>query len=75
MWFGLSSVESPRSPVDEHRKFEPVADPYGFIEGPVWDGSDVPLSDIPSSRIMRYDTETDACSIYREKLLVCRHVL
>lgn len=46
--------------------FEAVAGPFRFTEGPVWDGDGVLFSDIPNSRIVRYDTETDECTIYRE---------
>ena len=45
--------------------FERVAGPYGFTEGPVWNGEAVLFSDIPNSRIMRYDPGTDECEVYR----------
>ena len=45
-------------------EFEPVAGPYEFTEGPVWDPIEgvVFFSDIPTSRIMRYDPESDECA-------------
>ena len=37
-------------------KFELVAGPYGGTsEGPAWDGQAMLFTDIPNSRIMRYD--------------------
>lgn len=47
-------------------EFERVAGSYEFTEGPVWDGSGVLFTDIPSSRVMRYDAETGETSVYRE---------
>ena len=35
--------------------FEQVAGPYSFTEGPAWDGEGLLFTDIPNSRIMRYD--------------------
>lgn len=46
--------------------FERVAGPYGFTEGPVWDGSALRFTDIPSSRIMRYDSATGGCAVFAE---------
>jgi sugar lactone lactonase YvrE len=37
--------------------FELVAGPFSFTEGPAWDGEAVLFTDIPTSRIMRYDPE------------------
>ena len=42
-------------------EFEPVAGPYDFTEGPVWDGESVLFTDIPNSRVMRYDPATGEC--------------
>ena len=42
-------------------EFEPVAGPYDFTEGPVWDGEGVLFTDIPNSRVMRYDPATERC--------------
>lgn len=42
--------------------FEPVAGPFEFTEGPVWDGEGVLFTDIPNSRIYRYDPATDECT-------------
>lgn len=52
--------------VAQNWEFEAVAGPYRFTEGPVWDGSGVLFSDIPTSRIMRYDAELGECTVYRE---------
>jgi gluconolactonase len=35
--------------------FELVAGPFSFTEGPAWDGEALLFTDIPNSRIMRYD--------------------
>lgn len=45
--------------------FERVAGPFGLTEGPVWDGTGLLFSDIPTSRILRYDPRTAACTVYR----------
>ncbi len=45
--------------------FERVAGPYSFTEGPVWDGDALLFTDIPSSRIMRYDPATGECGEFR----------
>ena len=47
-------------------EFEPVAGPYEFTEGPVWDGEGVLFTDIPTSRVLRYDAGTGETSVYRE---------
>lgn len=47
-------------------EFEPVAGPYGFTEGPVWDGEGVLFTDIPNDRVMRYVPETGECAVYRD---------
>jgi gluconolactonase len=49
----------------EDWEFESVAGPFGFTEGPVWDGEGVIFSDIPNDRIMRYVPETGECSVFR----------
>ena len=45
--------------------FEKVAAGFGVSEGPVWDGQALLFSAIPSSRIMRFDPKTGACSVYK----------
>lgn len=45
--------------------FERVAGPFSFTEGPVWDGTALLFTDIPSSRIMRYDPATGDCAAWR----------
>ena len=46
-------------------KFERVAGPFEFAEGPAWDGEAVLFTDIPNSRIMRYDCHSGGCSPIR----------
>jgi gluconolactonase len=46
--------------------FELVAGPFGFTEGPAWDGESLFFSDIPASRVMGYRPATGACDVYRE---------
>jgi len=46
--------------------FEVVAGPFGFTEGPAWDGQALLFSDIPSSRILRYEPGSGETSVYRE---------
>ncbi len=46
-------------------EFEHVAGPYGFTEGPAWDGEGLLFTDIPNSRIMRYVPATGACTVFR----------
>jgi gluconolactonase len=45
--------------------FELVAGPFSFTEGPAWDGEAVLFTDIPTSRIMRYDPEMGSCAVFR----------
>jgi len=45
--------------------FERVASPFTFTEGPVWTGEAVLFTDIPNSRIMRYDPATGVCDLFR----------
>ena len=47
--------------------FELVDGPYGGVtEGPAWDGTGLLFTHIPASRILRFDPETGASSVYRE---------
>ena len=46
-------------------EFEHIAGPYGFTEGPAWDGAGLLFTDIPTSRIMRYEPATGACTVFR----------
>ena len=47
-------------------EFDLVAGPYGgTTEGPAWDGHGLLFTDIPNSRIMRYDHATGECTEYR----------
>jgi gluconolactonase len=46
-------------------QFEQVAGPFSFTEGPAWDGNGLLHSDIPNSRIMRYDVTSGACEEFR----------
>ena len=46
-------------------EFELVAGPYGgTTEGPAWDGQALLFTNIPNSRIMRYDPHTRDCAEY-----------
>ncbi len=45
--------------------FEQVAGPFGFTEGPAWDGEAVVFTDIPNNRIMRYDPDRGECVEFR----------
>ena len=46
-------------------EFELVAGPYGgTTEGPAWDGQALLFTNIPNSRIMRYDPNTGECPEY-----------
>jgi gluconolactonase len=45
--------------------FERVAGPFDFTEGPAWIGDHLLFTDIPNSRIMRYDPKSGACQEYR----------
>ena len=47
-------------------EFELIDGPYGgTAEGPAWDGSGLLFTDIPASRIMRYDPHTRSSTVYR----------
>lgn len=46
-------------------KFERVAGPFELTEGPAWDGQTLIFTDIPSSRIMRYDPKDGSCTVFR----------
>ena len=45
--------------------FEQVAGPFDFTEGPAWDGEALFFTDIPNSRILRYDPQNGETSVYR----------
>ncbi|MBT3604740.1 MAG: SMP-30/gluconolactonase/LRE family protein [Candidatus Latescibacteria bacterium] len=44
--------------------FEAVAGPFEFTEGPIWKDGGLLFTDIPASRIMRYDPSTRTCDEY-----------
>ena len=46
-------------------EFEQVAGPYGFAEGPAWDGEAVLFTDISTSRVMRYNPVSGECTAFR----------
>jgi gluconolactonase len=46
-------------------QFEQVAGPFSFTEGPAYDGRGVVFSDIPNSRILRYDARTGETTVFR----------
>ena len=48
-------------------EFERVAGPFGFTEGPVWDGEMVLFSDMPSATIRRYDPESGDCEVFADE--------
>ena len=45
--------------------FELVAGPFIFTEGPAWDGEAVLFTDIPTSRVMRYDPASAESTVFR----------
>jgi gluconolactonase len=45
--------------------FEKVAGPFNFTEGPAWDGQALLFTDIPTSRIMRYDPQSGQTTEFR----------
>jgi gluconolactonase len=45
--------------------FELLAGPIGLTEGPAWDGSGLLFTNIPNSRIMRYDPERGEITVFR----------
>ncbi|MCX6045211.1 MAG: SMP-30/gluconolactonase/LRE family protein [Chloroflexi bacterium] len=47
-------------------QFELLLEPIGLTEGPAWDGSGLLFTNIPNSRILRYDGATGEISIFRE---------
>lgn len=46
-------------------EFEVLADPMGLTEGPAWDGSGLLFTNIPNSRILRYDAASGEISVFR----------
>ncbi len=46
--------------------FETVAGPFSFTEGPVWDGQRIIFTDIPPSRILTFDPETNETVVLHE---------
>ena len=46
-------------------KFERVAGPFDFAEGPVWMGDYLLFTDIPNSRILKYDPASGVCEDFR----------
>src|SRR5215470_13006364 len=49
-------------------EFEMVAGPFNprLTEGPAWEGQALLFTHIPASRILRYDPQTGACTVFRE---------
>ncbi len=47
-------------------QFETLLEPIGLTEGPVWDGRSLLFTNIPNSRIMRYDPNSGEVSVWRE---------
>src|SRR5690606_23668390 len=46
-------------------EFEVLAGPMGLTEGPAWDGNRLLFTNIPNSRIMRYDPQTGTLDVAR----------
>ena len=46
-------------------KFELIAGPFGLTEGPAWDGEALLFTNIPNSRILRYNPKTGQCTEFR----------
>ena len=46
-------------------KFERVAGPFAFTEGPVWDGEALLFTDMWQDRIQRYNPRSGRCEVYR----------
>ena len=51
-------------------KLEHLATGFGFTEGPVWRGDHLLFSDIPRSRIVRYQDQDDGRR-WKEKIGAC----
>lgn len=47
-------------------QFETILEPIGLTEGPAWDGSGLLFTNIPNSRVMRYDPPSGSFSVFRE---------
>jgi gluconolactonase len=47
-------------------KFEVLLEPIGLTEGPVWYDESLLFTNIPNSRIMRYDPDDGQVSVWRE---------
>ncbi len=47
-------------------QFEILLDPIGLTEGPLWDGKSLLFTNIPNSRIMRFDPGAAEFSVWRE---------
>ena len=46
--------------------FEVLLEPIGLTEGPVWYDESLLFTNIPNSRIMRYDPDDGQVSVWRE---------
>lgn len=46
--------------------FEVLLEPIGLTEGPVWDGEGLFFTNIPNSRVMRYDPDSGEFRVWRE---------
>lgn len=47
-------------------QFETILEPIGLTEGPAWDGSGLLFTNIPNSRVMRYDAQSGNFTVFRE---------
>jgi gluconolactonase len=48
-------------------RFDIAAGPFGFTEGPAWDGETLFFSDIRNNRVMRYYPRSGQTHVYREE--------
>jgi len=46
-------------------EFMRVTDSFSLAEGPVWDGEALLFTDIPTSRVIRYNPHTGRCDVHR----------
>ncbi|SVC74154.1 uncharacterized protein METZ01_LOCUS327008, partial [marine metagenome] len=49
--------------LNEDSSVEHIATGFGFTEGPIWVGGCLLFSDIPNSRIVKYDVKEEGASV------------
>lgn len=47
-------------------QIDTILEPINLTEGPVWDGSGLLFTNIPNSRILRYDAQSGEITVFRE---------